>query len=211
MISELPKGFWYDTLDSTMEEAKRLIQAGKIQRTAFLVAHYQTEGRGTHGRQWSSPEGGGIYLSIVHLPEESTYFDSQAPYTLAAGVACVEAIQETVGLETALKPINDIYYDGKKLGGILVESELHQGGIAALITGIGINTEIKTRKINQPTVLPISLEEILSSDVFQKFSSDILTETVVAKVCFWYSLLFAGQHGQVQRAWERYNFRFHTS
>jgi biotin-[acetyl-CoA-carboxylase] ligase BirA-like protein len=204
MIAELPQGFWYDTLDSTMEEAKRLIQAGKIQRTAFLVASYQTDGRGTHGRQWRSPKGGGIYLSIVHLPEEGAFFETQAPYTLAAGVACVEALQETVGIETALKPVNDIYYDGKKLGGILVESELHQNGIAALITGIGLNTHIKERDVPESAALPVSLEEILSPEVFQSFSSDVLTETLVAKICFWYALLFAGQQGQVNRAWERY-------
>lgn len=204
MILDLPKGFWYDTVDSTMEEAKRLIQAGQIQGTAFVVANHQHNGRGTQGRQWSSPEGKGIYLSIVHLPTEGALFETTSLYTLAAGVACVEAVREVVGLEPRLKPVNDIYLHGKKLGGILVESELHQQGIASLITGIGLNTHKARRVLDRTVVEPIAIEDLLSPAEFYEFAPETLVEAIVGKVCFWYALLFQGQRGQVERAWERY-------
>ena len=49
----IPQGFWYEEIDSTMDEAKRLIQANKINDIAFVVANSQTKGKGTHGRKWS--------------------------------------------------------------------------------------------------------------------------------------------------------------
>lgn len=204
MSPDLPQGFWLDTVDSTMDEAKRLIQAGHIQGTAFVVANHQTKGRGTQGRAWSSPSERGMYLSIVHLPSESDHYEPTSLYTLAAGVACVEAIHKVTGLETSLKPINDIYSDGKKLGGVLIESEFRHEGFSSLITGIGINVRQAQHDLDHPVVVPVSLQELLPPDQFGKLSLESLIETVVAKVCFWYALLFHGQRGQVQRAWERY-------
>ena len=64
------QNFHYDELDSTQDEAKRLIQAGKITDIGFVTADSQTNGRGTHGRKWSSPAKSGIYLSVIHLPKE---------------------------------------------------------------------------------------------------------------------------------------------
>jgi biotin-[acetyl-CoA-carboxylase] ligase BirA-like protein len=204
VILELPQGFWCDTVDSTMEEAKRLIQAGRIQGTAFVVANHQTEGRGTQGRFWSSPEARGIYLSVVHLPTCGETFVTTPLYTLAAGVACREAIYEVTGIETQLKPVNDIYVQGKKLGGILVESELQQNGITSLITGIGLNTHVARRTMDRGVVEPVSVEDILSPAQFYELAPETLVEALVGKVCFWYGLLFQGQQGQVERAWERY-------
>ena len=165
-----PKGFWYEEVDSTMDEAKRLVQAGKITDIGFVVANSQTQGRGTRGRKWSSPSNFGIYLSVIHLPKEKEYFKTTTIYTQAAGIACVEAIKEICEIQTQLKPINDIYFKNKKLGGILVESTLHKEGISSLITGVGINTQKVRRDLDRNIVEPVSLEEILPSEQFQKFS-----------------------------------------
>lgn len=204
MTVDLPKGFWYDSVDSTMDEARRLIQAGRIEGTAYIVARQQTQGRGTQGRSWSSPAEGGLYLSLVHVPVGRQLFATTTLYTLAAGVACVESLQQVAGISAQLKPVNDIYVMGKKLGGILVESELQQDGISTLITGIGINTRQVLRSLDRPVIEPVSVEEILAPEAFARFSDEQLIETVVAKICFWYALIFQGQQGQVERAWERY-------
>lgn len=205
MMLDLPQGFWYDTIDSTQEEAKRLIQAGRIRGTAFVIADHQSAGKGTHGRNWVSPERMGIYLSVIHMAPENTFFEATPLYTLAAGNACVESIQTITGLQIGIKPINDLYANGKKLGGILVESDLQQVGISSLITGIGLNTHRCERNLDGSAVLPISLEELLPSEHFRAaFSKEAFVETLVAKICFWYSLLFQGQQSQVRRAWERY-------
>jgi biotin-[acetyl-CoA-carboxylase] ligase BirA-like protein len=201
---ELPQGFWYDTVDSTMDEARRLIQQGKIQGTAFVLAHHQTQGRGTHGRHWTSPGGAGIYLSVVHVAPEDAKFEITPLYTLAAGVACAEALKLSTQVEVQLKPINDLYSQGKKLGGILVESDLHQHGMSCLITGVGINTHTVPRTLDRQGAEPIALQDLMHKLHFANLSHDVLVETLVAKICFWHGLVFNSQHGQVVRAWNQH-------
>ncbi len=204
MTLELPQGFWVESVDSTMDEARRLIQAGRIQGTAFVWSDHQTQGRGTRGRQWSSPKGQGIYLSVVHRPPEGSRFELTPLFTLAAGVACVEALA-LCGVDTVrLKPVNDLYAHGRKLGGILVESDVQSEGITTLITGIGLNLHPWPHELDRQVVAPISVRELMPEDCFAALNPEDLVERVVAKVCFWYALLFQGNHGQVQRAWDRY-------
>ncbi|MBI3590960.1 MAG: biotin--[acetyl-CoA-carboxylase] ligase [Candidatus Melainabacteria bacterium] len=207
MDKTIPTGFYYDELDSTMDEAKRLIESGQIKDTGFVVANHQTKGRGTHGRKWSSPAGSGIYLSVIHLPEEKKYFETTTLYTQAAGVACVESIKEVCEIQTQIKPVNDIYVDGKKLGGILVESKLYEAGISLLITGIGINVKKIVHNLDRTLVEPISLEELLTKEDFQNFSKENLIEKVVSKICFWYKKVFDGNHPTIEEKWKFYSIK----
>lgn len=200
----LPQGFWRDSVDSTQEEAKRLIQSGEIQGAAFVVAHHQTQGKGTQGRKWTSPAGAGIYLSIVHIaPAEEPYTTTHL-YTLAAGVACVEALATVLPIAVQIKPVNDLYVQGKKLGGILVESELNPKGLTTLITGIGINTHRHPRNLDRPQIEPVSIQEILTPEAFERVNTEDLVEAVVGKICFYYALIWSGQAGQVERKWQTY-------
>ncbi len=203
MTPELIPGFWYDSIDSTMDEARRLIQAGRIQGQAFVVADQQTAGRGTQGRTWLSPPGAGLYLTVVHAPVGET-LPPTGWYTLAAGVACVEAIEEATGMQPGLKPINDLYIAGKKLGGILVESELQTDGFSQLLTGIGINLADVPRMLPGQDLASTSLAEIMGTEAFGQFSFDDFCERVVAKICFWQGLVQSGQRHQVGAAWERH-------
>jgi BirA family biotin operon repressor/biotin-[acetyl-CoA-carboxylase] ligase len=71
------KSFWYNTIDSTMDEAKRLIRTGQVNDIAYVVAYHQTRGRGTRRREWASPPHAGIYLSVIHLHESERKLISQ--------------------------------------------------------------------------------------------------------------------------------------
>ncbi len=97
----------------------------------FLVAaDCQTGGKGTHGRKFFSPEKTGFYLSAALAG-----IGAEAPVTLAAAVAAVRTIREVCGIETSVKWVNDLLYDGKKAAGILCE----RSGSGTVIVGIGIN------------------------------------------------------------------------
>ncbi len=198
------QSFYYETLDSTQDEAKRLVQSGKVKDIAYVIANSQTHGRGTRGRKWSSPAKSGIYLSVIHLPTKQKYFETTTLYTLACGVACVEAIKEITGIEAKLKPVNDIYYNHKKLGGILVESRLEKKGISSLISGVGINIQETSHKLDRNITKPISLEEIISEEAFKNFSKEKLIESIMSKVCFWYEVIFNGKQDLIQEKWENY-------
>lgn len=133
--------FVFQTIDSTNQHAKRLAVEGARHGTAVL-ADEQTAGRGRLGRSFYSPKGTGLYISFILRP---TAVASLAPaVTTAASVAVSRALAKTYGIETQIKWVNDIYYQGKKICGILAEavSDFQTGAIEALILGIGINIDL---------------------------------------------------------------------
>ena len=197
------QSFHYDELDSTQDEAKRLIQSGKIKDIAYVVSSSQTNGRGTRGRKWSSPAGSGIYLSVIHLPKKDECFETTTLYTQACGIACVEAIKEVTNIETKLKPVNDIYFNDKKLGGILVESRLEKKGISYLISGVGININKTNHKLDRDVIEPISLEEIMNEHDFKCFLKEKLIEKIIEKIYFWYEVIFKGKKDSIQKEWKK--------
>jgi BirA family biotin operon repressor/biotin-[acetyl-CoA-carboxylase] ligase len=136
----------FSTCPSTNDMAKRLAREGSADGTVVL-ADEQTQGRGTKGRSWHSPRGLGLYASVILRPRRSDL--SLLP--LAAGVACVEAIQEAAGLEASLEWPNDIVWNGRKLGGILCEGEFMGNKVSFAILGIGLN--LSQRKSDFPAAL----------------------------------------------------------
>lgn len=175
------RGFYFDTIDSTNEAAKRLIRDGTIRQRDFVVAREQTAGKGQRGCIWNSPRDAGIYLTIVDFP--TTSVDSPgAIFTLSAGLACVEVLREMTGVEVRLKPINDLYVNGCKLGGILTETVIQKQSIEALITGIGINLKVADRSIPNAKAKPICLEELLTAKQIKRLDCNELVAALVHRV-----------------------------
>jgi BirA family biotin operon repressor/biotin-[acetyl-CoA-carboxylase] ligase len=196
--------FACESVDSTNAWAKRLIAEEAITSLAYLVARQQTDGKGTRGRSWSSPPGAGIYLTLVHRFPAFT-LPVTPLYPLAAGVGCVEALQRYAGVTCQLKPINDIYVEGGKLGGILTESVIQDGEIKALMTGIGINVLPAERVIrSDASVSPIALAEVLFPQALASLEQEALIREVVWTVHQWYQVLFAGNAQDVVNRWKAF-------
>jgi BirA family biotin operon repressor/biotin-[acetyl-CoA-carboxylase] ligase len=161
--------FTYDTVDSTNEEAKRLFQQRAIREPlAVVVTESQTAGKGTQGRSWVSPPGAGLYFSIVHKPTwQRQHIPMTSDFTMAAGIACAETLKSYCCVNVRLKPINDLYLSGGKLGGILTESLIQQESIQCLITGIGINVREVDRPLADKRHTPSSLESALPVENFE--------------------------------------------
>jgi BirA family biotin operon repressor/biotin-[acetyl-CoA-carboxylase] ligase len=124
-----------ETTGSTNDEARRLANGGASEGTVIL-AESQTAGRGRHGRRWESPEGTGLYLSILLRPVDP--IDRIGRYAIGAAVAVCTACRAQVGDRVVLKWPNDVLVEGRKLAGVL--AEMRQGGAGAeLVLGIGIN------------------------------------------------------------------------
>ena len=122
----------YKEIDSTNDEAKRLIKKG-LGEGAVVVARAQTKGRGKPGSSWFSPAGLGIYLSVIVKPFKDP--KELAPITLLGAQAVVKTIGGLTKLTAQIKQPNDVLLNGKKISGILVE-RLASG---YLIIGIGFN------------------------------------------------------------------------
>lgn len=129
---------WFDTIESTNTEAKRMAQNGAPHGTV-LIADRQTGGRGRMGRCFSSPPGMGIYLSVILRP--NCRAAELMHLTCAVAAYMCNAVVTASGFRPGVKWINDLIANGKKLGGILTELSLVPGSdtVAFAIVGIGIN------------------------------------------------------------------------
>ena len=145
---------WYDTIDSTNTKAKELAKAGAPHGTV-IVAGRQTGGRGRMGRSFSSPEGMGVYLSVILRPDCPA--DHLMHLTCAAGVAAMEAVKSVSGICPGIKWANDLVMGNKKLGGILTELGFVGSTLDYAIIGIGINC------CQQVTDFPPELQDIATS------------------------------------------------
>ena len=130
--------YLHRTIDSTNNEAKRLIAEGKGGLT-LIAAEEQTAGRGRQGKSFYSPGHTGIYMTLS-APTDLPLADAVS-LTSAAAVAVWQAIKDTTGIATEIKWVNDIYLGGKKIAGILTEaiSDLEAGVTRHVIIGVGVN------------------------------------------------------------------------
>ncbi|MBR3691114.1 MAG: biotin--[Clostridia bacterium] len=115
-------------------------EAGAAGAEAGLVilAGEQTAGRGRLGRSFFSPEGTGLYMSLLlrpHLPPEKVI-----RITTAAAVAVCRAVEKLTGERPGIKWVNDIFLRGRKVCGILTEAAFDgRAGLRYAVLGIGIN------------------------------------------------------------------------
>jgi BirA family biotin operon repressor/biotin-[acetyl-CoA-carboxylase] ligase len=125
---------WYGVTSSTNDRANEGAASG-APHGAVYVADAQSAGRGRLGRVWQSPAGAGLYCSVVlDVPARVVPF-----VTLTAGVAVADGVRESAGLTVQLKWPNDIWVDGRKLGGILAELTTAGAAGSRLVVGIGLN------------------------------------------------------------------------
>ena len=125
----------YDEVDSTNTVLEKLADEGAPEGTC-VIALSQTKGQGRSGRSFFSPEGGNLYMSLLLRPDTDERFDK---ITMAAAVAVSEAIDESFGIKTGIKWVNDIYHEGRKVCGIVAVARNVGRDDRYVILGIGIN------------------------------------------------------------------------
>lgn len=128
----------FSSLPSSNYTAKEWAVAGAPHGSVVLAAE-QTEGRGRRGRRFVSPAGKGVYFSLILRPGLSAA--ASLAVTGSAAVAVCRAVHKLCGLELSIKWVNDLYYKGKKVCGILTEAatDLESGQTEWLVVGIGLN------------------------------------------------------------------------
>lgn len=143
---------------------------------SVCIAERQSAGRGRSGRQWVSPPGGNLYLSLLWR-----FPDCAQPargLSLAMGVAVVRALAETGIDGVGLKWPNDLQWRGRKLAGLLVEASASRDG-CAVVVGLGLNLRMESlagEGIDQPWV---DLSEIVSDDRGEQFSRTALAGRMI--------------------------------
>lgn len=128
----------FSSVTSTNTILKEMAEQGAKEGTV-IIAEEQTAGRGRTGKQFYSPKGTGIYISILlrpDIPAEESLF-----LTTSAAVATARAIEDVSDKRALIKWVNDIYLEDKKTCGILTEGafNVETGKLDYAIVGIGIN------------------------------------------------------------------------
>lgn len=133
-----------------------LMQSARDGATAgtLHVADLQTHGRGRHGNRWASPRAAeNLLFSVLLRPDIPLAIASN--FTLAVGLALRDAVQPHLARTVGIKWTNDVYVQGRKLAGILVESQIRESALSALVVGIGLNVHM--------TQLPEEIASIATS------------------------------------------------
>ncbi len=131
----------YDSLESTNTLLFERAKQGEKDKTV-IVARHQTGGRGRRGKSFFSPNGTGLYMSL--LTRKALSLDTINYLTPAVAVAVAKAIESVADKKCGIKWVNDIYIEGKKVAGILTETkyDFKKGELCFAVIGIGINLTV---------------------------------------------------------------------
>jgi BirA family transcriptional regulator, biotin operon repressor / biotin---[acetyl-CoA-carboxylase] ligase len=183
----------FTELDSTNEEARRCAAAGAS--AGLLVwAGAQTAGRGRRGRSFVSPPGN-LYLSILLRPEGAAAPAAQLGFAaaLAVGEAALPLLPP--GTPVTYKWPNDVLVGGRKVSGILLESQAKAGGgLDWLVVGIGVNLASYPEQVETPA---ISLGAAGASAV----TPEAMLEAVVGRFYHWYERWRSEGFAPLRAAW----------
>lgn len=139
---DLPPGYRLislETVGSTSDEARRMACEEGAAEGTIVWAQSQETGRGRYGRIWESPPGN-MYLSIVLRPDVTPAVAGQLSFVTAVALADSLASVMPSGARLSLKWPNDILANGKKLAGILLESEVTRDHrLDYVVIGVGVN------------------------------------------------------------------------
>lgn len=156
-IEEALHGFSLDLrliTDSTNDKLK----GDGFAHNKLVVAEYQSAGRGRRGRKWVSPLASNLYWSLgwkTQLPVQQL-----GGLSLIVGLAIVKALQQLGITGVELKWPNDIRYQGRKLGGILVELSGDMVGGLQVIIGVGLNVHMASNAAESIEQEWINLQEL---------------------------------------------------
>ena len=175
-----------------MDAAKQAAREGASHGTV-VVANEQTAGRGRLQRSWISPRDANIALSVIlypsllHLPR----------LTMMAAVAVARAVERSTGLRPAIKWPNDVMLNGRKVCGILTDSELQGGAVKYAIIGIGLNVNLDPSQYEEIAATATSLYE----EVGEKVSRTEVLQALLEELERAYNALQDGE--AVSEEWRR--------
>lgn len=159
----------FPSISSTNDYCRR--NAATIEKPAVVIAQSQTAGRGRKGRSFYSPDGTGLYMSLLF---EFDDYSELALATPAAAVSVCRTIEKLSRVKPEIKWVNDVYVGDRKICGILTETVVGNGGEKYMIVGIGINvtTDIFPEEISSIAgAIGENVDlNVLAAEIYRDFS-----------------------------------------
>ena len=144
---------------STMDDARREADSGAAEGTVVL-AEEQSSGRGRFQRGWVSPAGKNLYLTLIMRP----VLNRLRSLSIIAPLAVALAVEEVTGLRPRIKWPNDVLVEGRKLSGILIESEISGSAVEYALVGPGINVNFDIEESPEITAIATSIKRELGRE-----------------------------------------------
>lgn len=164
--------FFYETIDSTQKEIWRRIEKSNIEDGTLIFADIQNSGIGTHGRTWYTDEKDNIAFSIYVAM--NCDLENLKGLTQKIAEIIVQIIEEKYHIKLSINEPNDIYFNNKKIGGILTETKVYSNKVKHLVVGIGLNTN--------KTIFPKDIEDVATS-IKKEFGIEIINEDFILEFC----------------------------
>lgn len=182
-----------DEIDSTNNYMKSLLLKQKVKEGTIISTDFQTGGRGQRGNGWLSEKGKNLLFSIVLYPD-TVKANEQFVISQTVSLAVADFLRKyTDGI--TIKWPNDIYWQDKKVCGILIENTLEGDEIKESVCGIGINLNQESFDSSLPN--PVSLKQITG----EYYEQSIMLEEVRELLFSYYEQL---RRGEIQIIAENY-------
>lgn len=162
--------FYHKEIDSTQDEAFRLIKQGSCKNGSLIIADRQLKGKGTKENKWYTGEGKNIAMTMVMFPN-CKVVDLEG-ITLKIAKWLQKTIQELYDYKLSIKPPNDLFLNGKKICGILTQTTSIGEMVEALIIGIGFN--VNENEFNNET-------ENIATSLFREYGKEFEKEEIIVK------------------------------
>ncbi|MDR0698045.1 MAG: biotin--[acetyl-CoA-carboxylase] ligase [Tannerella sp.] len=154
-----PRLLHHSELDSTNKFLQMISEEREYPSGTVILADYQTEGRGQAGNSWESERGKNLTFSVLLYPVDLPANKSFVISEMAS--LCVKYTLDQYLPDISVKWPNDVYYEDRKISGILIENKVIRSKIARSVIGIGINVNQMTFSPNIPN--PVSMAQITGS------------------------------------------------
>ncbi len=175
---------YHQMLGSTMDTARDLAHDGEHEG-AVVIAEEQNKGRGRFNRVWVSPPGLNLYFTVLLRPKPE-----QLPYmNMAAALAVFDTVAQVPGLKPAVKWPNDVRIGGRKMSGILIETEFEGDLLSHALVGIGVNVNLDVSE--HPEIADTATS--LRSETEREFDRSEALHSVLKNLDNWYARVRSGE------------------
>jgi BirA family transcriptional regulator, biotin operon repressor / biotin---[acetyl-CoA-carboxylase] ligase len=178
MISLFRPILVFDEIGSTNHYVKENVQA--LEPYSVVQAHFQTHGKGQFNRTWVSNKGENLMISILFKHPLGFSPDLMNPIIV---MALIRTLRE-YGISATYKDPNDIYIDGKKIAGILIETKYDHRDLTYMVVGIGLNVNqiyfpnLNATSMNQEMKQVFDLDEVLRK-LLDHIENNVLLERMI--------------------------------
>ena len=190
---------FYESLDSTNSKAKDLALQGAPEGT-LVLAEQQSAGRGRMGgRPWLSPGYVNLLFSLLLRPPVKA--EQVFVLTMVFALAARDAVEDTSSISPSIKWPNDLYFNGKKLGGILTEFSVKNTITQWVVLGLGLNVNWSPEE-SSSVLYPATN---LSAEAGKQVSREQLLVNILNKFEDYYSAVLMRDFDGLYKRWNDYS------